>query len=103
MDDCYRVCDEDGRLKIVLNLKRLDEAVGREVLNGFCRCFVNADRLISAISCALTSREYHGVDSVAYHRDLNTMVWLSIGTLRELSHAIFDLRKALAGAQVGRF
>ena len=31
MDDCYRVCDEDGRLKVVLNLKKLGEALGRVV------------------------------------------------------------------------
>ena len=83
------------QLKIVLNPKTLDKRLGREVLNGFCRCFVHADRLTSAVSCAYTSRKHHGVDSVAHHRDLNTMMWFSIGTLRELARAINGLRKAL--------
>lgn len=100
MVDCFLVYNEDGRSKIELNPKKLDEAIGREVLNGFCRCFVHADRLTSAISWAYTSGEYHGVDSVAHQRDLSAMVWYSIGTLRELARAIFDLRKALVDSQL---
>jgi hypothetical protein len=32
---------------------------------------------------------------VAFERDLNTMVWFTIGTLRELARAVQDLRAAL--------
>ena len=103
MDGCFRVCNKDGHSQIVVNLKKLDEAVGRDVLNGFCRCFVNADRLTSAISWVYTSREYHGMGSVPHQRDISAMVWFSIGTLRELSRAISDLRKALAKSKLVNF
>ena len=87
----------DGPWKFKLrNLGRFDEVFGRGVLNAFCRCFVHVDRLNSLISCMHTSEQYHGGDSVAYSRDLNTLVWFTVGTLRELARAIQDLRSALA-------
>lgn len=78
------------------NLRRFDEVFGRDVLRAFCRCFVHVDRLNSMISCMHTSQQYHGPDSVAYGRDLNTLVWFTVGTLRELARAIHGLRAALA-------
>ena len=87
----------DGPWKLKLrNLARFDELFGRRVLTAFCRCFVHVDRLNSLISCMHTSEQYHGGDSVAYARDLNTLVWFTVGTLRELAHAIQHLRSALA-------
>ncbi|MYD87588.1 MAG: hypothetical protein F4Y14_16235 [Acidobacteria bacterium] len=50
----------------------------------------------SLISCMHTSEQFHGRDSVAYARDLNTLVWFTVGTLRELARAIQGLRTALA-------
>ena len=88
---------EDQRWEIELqDPKRFDDVLSRDVLNAFCRCFVHADRLNSTISCMHTSEQHHGRDSVAYTRDLNTLVWFTIGTLRELALAIKHLRSALA-------
>ena len=88
---------DQKRWKIELrNFRQLDEALGRDVLNAFSRCFVHADRLTSTISCIYASQELHGRDSVGFERDLNTMVWFTIGTLRELAAAIQALRSALA-------
>ena len=78
------------------NLRRFDEVFGRPVLSAFCRCFVHVDRLNSLISCMHTSQQFHGPNSVAYSRDLNTLVWFTVGTLRELALAIQGLRTALA-------
>ena len=78
------------------NLRRFDEVFGRPVLSAFCRCFVHVDRLNSLISCMHTSEQFHGRDSVAYARDLNTLVWFTVGTLRELALAIQGLRTTLA-------
>ena len=78
------------------NLGRFDRALGRRVLNAFCRCFVHVDRLNSLISCMYTSEKYHGGTSVAYTRDLSTLAWFTVGTLRELAGAIQHLRGALA-------
>src|SRR5207244_3559242 len=61
----------------------------------FCRCFAHADRLQSLIGLALLSEKYHGKDSVAFGRDLSTMVWFTVGALRELARAIQSLRGPL--------
>lgn len=74
----------------------LRERLGPDVLNAFCRCFVHADRLQSLIGFAFRSDADNGVGSVAFQRDLQTMVWFTVGTLRELALAIRDLRSALA-------
>ena len=88
---------DQKRWKIQLrHFGQLDRALGRDVLNAFSRCFVHADRLRSTVSCIYASQELHGRDSVAFDRDLNTMVWFTIGTLRELAVAIQALRSALA-------
>src|SRR5687768_15481005 len=71
------------------------EMLGRDVVNAFTRCFVHRDRLMSMVSFAHASMTHHGRDSVAYSRDLHTMVWFTVGTLRELAMAIRDLRSAL--------
>ena len=86
----------DGVWKLELrNVKRFDELFGRKVLNAFCRCFVHVNRLNSLISCMYTSEQHHGPNSVAYTRDLNTLLWFTVGTLRELAYAIQHLRSAL--------
>jgi hypothetical protein len=84
------------RWKIELrNLRQLDQAFGRDVLNAFSRCFVHADRLTSTTSCIHASEQLHSRDSVGFERDLNSMVWFTVGTLRELAAAIQDLRASL--------
>lgn len=79
----------------VRNVRRFDEVFGRGVLNAFCRCFVHVDRLNSVISCMYTSEQHHGSKSLAYARDLHTLVWFTVGTLRELGRAIRYLKSAL--------
>ena len=75
---------------------RLRQAIGPDVVNAFCRCFVHADRLTSLIGFAFSSEERYGKDSPPFHRDLQTMVWFAVGTLRELASAIRDLRSSMA-------
>ena len=95
------VKQEDGTWEIRLRSpKDFDEALGRDVLNAFCRCFVHAGRLDSAISCMYTSEQHNGRDSIAYKRDVHTLLWFTIGTLRELAKAIRRLRSALAKRQL---
>ena len=87
----------DGPWEVKLrNLGRFEEALGHDVLTAFCQCFVHVDRLSSLISCMYTSEQFHGRDSVPCARDVNTMVWFTVGTLRELARAIQGLRAALA-------
>lgn len=85
-----------GRWTIELrNYKELEQLIGRDVVNAFCRCFVHADRLTSTISCIHASLSLNGRDSVRFERDLNSMVWFTIGTLREFARALGALRAAL--------
>ena len=88
--------DTTGKWKIELtNFPEIEKALGREVLNAFCRCFVHSDRLTSTISCTHASKQHYGRDSTAYKRDHMSMVWFTIGTLRELAHAIQAAHDAL--------
>ena len=89
--------DDTGKWKIELrNFPELVKALGRDVVIAFCRCFVHSDRLTSVRSCTYSSEQYYGRDSTAYGRDHMSMVWFTIGTLRELAFAIRDARAALA-------
>lgn len=97
LDRCIRKLTASPRWKVELrNFRRVDEVLGRDVLNGFCRCFIHADRLTSTISCLYSSEQFHGRNSKASSRDLISMVWFTVGTLREMALAVRDLRAALA-------
>ena len=89
--------DPIAKWKIELrNFPELEKALGRDVLNAFCRCFVHADRLTSMTSGTYASEHHHGRESTAYQRDHMSMFWFTIGTLRELALAIRAARAALA-------
>lgn len=91
------VQQDDTHWQIELrNPKGFLDLIGRDVMNAFCRCFIHVDRLDSTISCIHTSMQPHGSDSVAHLRNLDTLVWFTVGTLRELAIAIRTLRSALA-------
>ena len=91
-----RLSRNDGTWEIVLrNPKGFEEALGRDVLREFCRCFVQADRLTSIISLQRTCTLGDDSESAARARDRNTLLWFAVGTLRELALAIHCLRCAL--------
>lgn len=88
--------DTTGKWKMeLINFPEIEKALGREVLNAFCRCFVHSDRLTSMVSCIHASEQHHGPDSTAHRRDHLSMVWFTIGTLRELARAIGVAHDAL--------
>ena len=88
--------EANGRWKIELvNFQKFEEMLTRNVLNAFCCCFIQSDRLLSATNCSDASEKLNGKDSVVFGRDLIAMVWFTVGTLRELGQALKDLRSAL--------
>ena len=93
----FRLVEEaSGRWKIELvNFQKFEEVLTRDVLNAFCRCFVHSDRLASTATCIDASEQIHGTDSIVFRRDFLTMMWFTIGTLRELALALKALRSAL--------
>ena len=89
--------DTTGKWRVDLrDFPGIEKALGREVVNAFCRCFIHTDRLTSMISCIHASAQQHGRDSTAHGRDHLSMVWFTIGTLRELAVALRATRAALA-------
>jgi hypothetical protein len=85
------------RWKIELrDLKAFRQTLGCDVINAFCRCFVHDDRLTSLLSFAYLNQQHHEETSPGFTRNLQTMAWFTVGTLRELARAIRDLRSALA-------
>lgn len=101
MANCVRVRDEENPPRIEVDLNALENRIGCDALTAFSQCFVHTDRLSSVVSCIEASKRCYGEDSIAYRRDVNTMLWLSVGTLREMARAIFDLRKALQCRNLG--
>ena len=78
------------------DLKTFRKTLGADVVAAFCACFVQADRLISLSSFGLLSRMHYPDSSPGSDRNLHTMVWFAVGTLREIALAIRALRSALA-------
>ena len=91
----------DQRIDIELrNPKHFEEMLGRDVLIGFCRCFVHYDRLMSSVSCLYSSESCNGKESVTYQRDLDGQIWYIVGTLHELALAIQELREHLESQHI---
>lgn len=78
------------------DLKAIRDKLGADAFKAFCCCFVHADRLTSLISFDYASMKQYGEASLIYSRNLQTVFWFAVGTLRELARAIRALRSALA-------
>lgn len=85
------------RWKVVIgDISSFRNKVGEEVLAALCACFVHTDRLISLTTFMHLSMQRFGVDTITHSRNLHTMVWFAVGTLRELALAIRAFRASLA-------
>lgn len=80
----------------VRDFAKFREVLGPDVVCAFSCCFVHVDRLVSLTSFAHHSLKQYAEDSPAFGRNLQTMVWFVVGTLRELALSIRDLRSSLA-------
>jgi hypothetical protein len=86
-----------GRWRIDLQtLPAFRAAIGNDVVRDFACCFVHADRLLSLTSFFRLNRANYGEDSIVFRRNFETVVWFSVGTLRELALSIRALRSSLA-------
>lgn len=81
---------------VVRDIRVFREKVGDEVLASLCACFVHTDRLTSLITFMYASLQHYAEDTVVHSRNLHTMVWFVVGTLRELALALRAFRSALA-------
>ncbi len=71
-------------------------AIGEELLVAFCRCFIHVDRLTALTDFGAMSISRHGTESTAHARNMQSMLWFVVGTLRELALAVRHLRSELA-------
>lgn len=78
------------------DLRAIRAALGHEVFDAFCRSFIHSDRLTSLAQLLLLNHQALPHESVAYGRNSLTILWLTVGTLREMALALRDLRSALA-------
>lgn len=69
--------------------------LGRDVMREFCRCFIHADRVTSLTSAGYLSYKHYKQPSTGLDRNIQTTLWFAIGTFRELSLALADLRTAV--------
>ena len=74
----------------ITDLSKLRQAFGDDLLVAFCRCFVWTDRLMSMnfLGLQVTGLE---ATSVRFGRDMQTMLWFTCGSLRELARALEGL------------
>lgn len=70
----------------------------RPVLGAFCRCLIQVDRLSSLLDLARLSQKEYPEQEVSHGRNANAIVWLAIGTFRELGIAIGGLLGAVRKA-----
>lgn len=86
---------DDHRLTLeVKDLPWLREEMGERVLVAFLRCFVWADRITSIWHFHHWNTTNLPETSVAFARNLQTLVWQTAGALREAALAINGLNKA---------
>ena len=87
----------DGALfKLRVNdVSGLRDALGAEVLECFCACFIHADRLTSLIGFMVRSIDQLPNDSTALRRDFLTFYSFACGTLKELGLNLERLHDAL--------
>ena len=69
------------------------QALGPDLLNAVCHCFVQAARLTALCQLSFLSRMNRGRLSSARHT--HTLLWFTTGTLRELLAAADNLRTTL--------
>ncbi len=92
---------DEGVLRLEIDdLASFRSTLGEEILSAFCRCFIQADRLTSLMHFVRLLETHCPHESVAVTRDLYTMTWLAVGTLREYGKAIQKLRSTLAKARL---
>ncbi len=72
------------------------QALGPELLNAFCRCFVQVDRLTTVVRAAYLSRMHYAPRSGVYRCDMQTMVYWAVTALHDLTTEIRVLRCLLA-------
>lgn len=88
--------DETGWRLEVYDFAKLSDAIGGDVMQAFARCFVHSDRLVSLTHLGALSAQSFPQASVTHTRNLHTMLWFVVGTLRELATVLRGLRSALA-------
>jgi hypothetical protein len=81
------------------DLSRLRDALGAELLLAFCRCFVHENRLLTFAHYRSLLRQHALSRHASLQRSITSMLWLEVGTIRELGSAIDDLRTVLQRRQ----
>lgn len=79
-----------------VDLGALREAIGRGLFDAFVRAFVLSDRLSSLAQLMVLTHSRMKAGTVARVRNVTTLRWLILGTLRETAQAIGDLQGELA-------
>ena len=87
--------EPDGGQRLTIDdLRAFRDQLGSEVTEAFCSCFVHTDRL-SSLAHWSTLLEKHGESGIVVTRDLYTILWLGIGSLREFGSALDWLKGCL--------
>lgn len=87
---------DGGQWKLLTSdLESLRKALGEDVLEDFCRCYVIADRMTSLLSMFHLSGEKIAVGSIAARRNNLTFFFFASETIKELQLCLEGLRASL--------
>src|SRR5215471_2365769 len=90
----------DDHWEIEIDVKAVAAAIGADVLGGFYRLFVAADRIVSLEHLLVLNHEHVIPDSQAYDRNLHHLVLLLAGAMYETGDALQGLTSTKFGVKL---
>ncbi len=91
---CEMHRDGDWELR-TSDLPDLIEVLGEDLVAAFCSCFVHADRIVSLVAFFHLSTRRFRKGSIAERRNFLTFAAFLVGTLKEVSENLKQLKRAL--------
>jgi hypothetical protein len=92
-----RVTDDGRGTKVftIPDLQAFRSRLGKEVTEAFCRCFVHCERLSALGDWIRMLAKHEDPEYVTTSRDLWTVLWFAVGTLKELGIELDKLKGKL--------
>lgn len=93
LGDMHVEVDGLGNKKMTIpDLEAFRDRLGREVTEAFCRCFVHSERLAALADWIRMLDKHEDHEAVTTGRDLWTVLWFAVGTLKEFGMELDGLK-----------
>ncbi len=99
--DLHLEHDDEGNKRITIpDVKAFRNRLGKEVTEAFCRCFVHSERLSALADWIRLLDKHENPEGVTTGRDLWTVLWFAVGTLKEFGIELDRLKGHLREAKL---